>query len=180
MDAREFKQRFMPYYKLLYRVAYHLTGNVQDAEDLLQDLYLKLWQKRDSLPELEIDGQKERQGKPNEVYLVTMMRNLFVDQRRMKRLDTSAELKRLMVHPDERSLDSQIDARDEMKQLEGLINELSKRDARIIRMRMMEERSYDEIEQDTGLSVGNIRIIVMRTKKKLKEQFNKMTKTWTN
>lgn len=67
-----------------------------------------------------------------------------------------------------------------MKQLEGLINELSKRDARIIRMRMMEERSYDEIEQDTGLSVGNIRIIVMRTKKKLKEQFNKMTKTWTN
>ncbi|MBQ5681113.1 MAG: sigma-70 family RNA polymerase sigma factor, partial [Bacteroidaceae bacterium] len=56
----------------------------------------------------------------------------------------------------------------------------TKRDARIIRMRMMEERSYDEIEQDTGLSVGNIRIIVMRTKKKLKEQFNKMTKTWTN
>lgn len=91
MDAREFKQRFMPYYKLLYRVAYHLTGNVQDAEDLLQDLYLKLWQKRDSLPGLEIDGQRERQGKSNEVYLVTTMRNLFVDQRRMKRLDTSAE-----------------------------------------------------------------------------------------
>ena len=178
MDAREFKQRFMPYYKLLYRVAYHLTGNVQDAEDLLQDLYLKLWQKRDSLPELEIDGQKERQGKPNEVYLVTMMRNLFVDQRRMKRLDTSAELKRYDGPPDERSLDSQIDARDEMKQLEGLINELSKRDARIIRMRMMEERSYDEIEQDTGLSVGNIRIIVMRTRKKLKEQFNKITKAF--
>ena len=47
MDAREFKQRFMPHYKLLYRVAYHLTANAQDAEDLLQDLYLKLWQKRE-------------------------------------------------------------------------------------------------------------------------------------
>ena len=47
-------------------------------------------------------------------------------------------------------------------------------------MHVIEDRSYDEIEQDTGLSGGNIRIIVMRTKKKLKEQFNKMTKTWTN
>ena len=49
MDAREFKQRFMPHYKLLYRVAYYLTGNALDAEDLLQDMYLKLWQKRDDL-----------------------------------------------------------------------------------------------------------------------------------
>ena len=50
MDAREFKQRYMPHHQVLYRVAYHLTGNEQDAEDLLQDLYLKLWQKRDNLP----------------------------------------------------------------------------------------------------------------------------------
>ena len=48
MTAQEFKQRFMPHYRLLYRVAYHLTANAQDAEDLLQDMYLKLWQKRDS------------------------------------------------------------------------------------------------------------------------------------
>ena len=35
-------------------------------------------------------------------------------------------------------------------------------------------------EQDTGLSQGNIRIIVMRTKQKLRQQFKKITKTWTN
>ena len=28
MDAREFKQRFMPHHQLLYRVAYHLTGGI--------------------------------------------------------------------------------------------------------------------------------------------------------
>ena len=111
MDAREFKQRFMPHYRLLYRVAYHLTGNAQDAEDLLQDLYLKLWQKRDDLPDKAM----------RDAYLVTMMRNLFVDQRRLKRLDASAELKNGDDPPDERSLDHQIDARDEVRQLEGLI-----------------------------------------------------------
>jgi len=170
MDAREFKQRFMPHYRLLYRVAYHLTGNEQDAEDLLQDLYLKLWQKRDDLPDETI----------NDAYLATMMRNLFVDQRRLKHVDASAELKNEDGPPDERSLDRQIDARDEVRQMEGLINELSERDAKIIQMHLVEDCSYEEIERDTGLSQGNIRIIVMRTKKKLKQQFQNITKTWTN
>lgn len=170
MDAREFKQRFMPHYRLLYRVAYHLTGNAQDAEDLLQDLYLKLWQKRDDLPDETI----------NDAYLATMMRNLFVDQRRLKHVDASAELKNEDGPPDERSLDRQIDALDEVRQMEGLINELSERDAKIIQMHLVDDRSYEEIEHDTGLSQGNIRIIVMRTKKKLKQQFQNITKTWTN
>ncbi|MBO4719274.1 MAG: RNA polymerase sigma factor [Prevotella sp.] len=170
MDAREFKQRFMPHYKLLYRVAYHLTGNAQNAEDLLQDMYLKLWQKRDELPE---EATKE-------AYLVTMIRRLFIDQRRLKHLDTSAELKNEEGPPDERSLDHQIDSQDEVQQMEGLISELPERDGKIIRMHLMEDRSYEEIEQDTGLSQGNIRIIVMRTKQKLRQQFQKITKTWTN
>ena len=170
MDAREFKQRFMPHYKLLYRVAYYLTGNAQDAEDLLQDMYLKLWQKRDDLPD---EAMKD-------AYLVTMMRRLFLDQRRLKRVDASAELKEELSPPDERSLDRQIDTKDEAMQMEGLIKQLSERDAKIIQMHLMEDRSYEEIEHDTGLSQGNIRIIVMRTKQKLRQQFQKITKTWTN
>ena len=81
MDAREFKQRFMPFHRRLYRVAYHLTGNAQDAEDLLQDTYLKLWQKRDALKDETI----------TEAYLVTLMKNLFRDQRRLKRIDSSED-----------------------------------------------------------------------------------------
>ena len=169
MDAREFKQRFMPHYKLLYRVAYHLTGNAQDAEDLLQDMYLKLWQKRDELPDAAM----------KEAYLVTMIRRLFLDQRRLKQVNTSAELKEELSPPDEWSLDHQIDTRDEARQMEGLIRQLSERDGKIIRMHLMEDRSYEEIERDTGLSQSNIRIIVMRTRQKLKQQFQKITKTWT-
>lgn len=170
MDAREFKQRFMPHHRVLYRVAYHLTSNAQDAEDLLQDMYLKLWQKRNDLPD---EAMKE-------AYLVTMIRHLFVDRRRLKHLDVSAELKNEEEPLDEWSLDRQIDVKDEAKQIEGLIHQLPEKEARIIQMHLVDDRSYEEIEQDTGLSQGNIRIIVMRTKKKLKQQFHNITKTWTN
>ena len=115
MDAREFKQRFMPHYKLLYRVAYYLMGNAQDAEDLLQDMYLKLWQKRDDLKE-EADTQ---------AYLVTMMKNLFVDQRRHKHIDASEDIEAHASPPDEQRLDEQIGSRDEVQQVEGLIRQLA-------------------------------------------------------
>ena len=170
MNAQEFKQRFMPFHRLLYRVAFHLTGNVQDAEDLLQDTYLKLWQKRNDL----------RDEAVTQAYLVTLMRNLLRDQQRLKRIDSSAELKDELSPPDERSLEGQIAASDEARKMESLISQLPERDEQIIRMHLVEERSYEEIEQDTGLSQGNIRIIVMRTKQKLKQQFTKLTKTWTN
>ena len=169
MDAREFKQRFMPHYKLLYRVAYHLTGNVQDAEDLLQDMYLRLWQRRDDLSDEAM----------REACLVTMMRHLYIDQRRLKRIDASEDIEAHASPPDERSLDHQIDSKDEARQMEKLISQLPERDAKIIQMHLMEDRSYEEIEQDTGLSQSNIRIIVMRTRQKLKQQFQKITKTWT-
>ena len=90
MDAREFKQRFMPFHRRLYRVGYHLTGNAQDAEDLLQDTYLKLWQKRDDLKEEAI----------TEAYLVTLMQNLFRDKRRLKRIVTSEDIAHSKPAPD--------------------------------------------------------------------------------
>ena len=170
MDAREFKQRFMPFHRRLYRVEYHLTGNAQDAEDLLQDTYLKLWQKRDDLKEEAM----------TEAYLVTLMQNLFRDQRRLKRIDTSEDIEDHADPPDERSLAETIEATDEARQMGTLMDGLPERDRKIIRMHLVEDKSYEEMEQDTGLSQGNLRIIMMRTKQKLKEQYSKLTKTWTN
>ena len=170
MDAREFKQRFMPFHRRLYRVGYHLTGNAQDAEDLLQDTYLKLWQKRDDL----------REEAMTEAYLVTLMQNLFRDQRRLKRIDTSEDIEDHADPPDERNLSDTLEATDEARQMETLMDGLPERDRTILQMHLVEEKSYEEMERDTGLSQGNLRIIMMRTRQKLKQQYIKLTKTWSN
>ena len=69
MDANEFKSLFIPYHAKLYRTAYSILRNVQDAEDIVQDAYLKLWNRRD-----ELDAAVCR-----EAYCVTLVKNLCMD-----------------------------------------------------------------------------------------------------
>ncbi len=77
MDAAEFKQQFLPYHRKLYRTAFRLTENPQEAEDMVQEAYLKLWNKRDELA-----------GVLNtEAYCVTLVKNLCYDALRRSRPD---------------------------------------------------------------------------------------------
>lgn len=165
MSSKEFKQRFMPFHRLLYRVAYHLTSNQQDAEDLLQDLYLKLWVKRDELTE-------EQQ---TEAYLITMMRNLHRDQQRIRQLpivddpppdEEPCSNRMSVVQQPADTLDpaTQLEVKEATSRVNAIIEQLPDKQRTVARMHLMEDQSYDEIQQTTGLSNGNIRIIISRTK----------------
>jgi len=44
MDAVRFKQEYLSLSSRLYRVAYYILESESEAEDALQELYLKLWQ----------------------------------------------------------------------------------------------------------------------------------------
>ena len=169
MTALEFKQRFLPHHRQLYRVAYRLTGNQQDAEDLVQDFYLKLWQRRDTL-------SAEAQ---NEAYLITMLRNLFRDQQRLKHIATVSFDDAAVDDPPDESQES-YETRDEAMQMAELIARLPQKQRTIMQMHLEQESPYDEISQATGLSPGNLRVIVSRAKQTLKEQFKQLTHTWKN
>ena len=170
MNAEEFKQRFMPYHRMLYRVAFGLTGNQQDAEDLLQDTFMRMWQKREQLTSALV----------NEAYLIIMMRNLYMDRARVKTPDTSIPLESVCMASDPNRPDDKAERRNEAFLMKELIEHLPQKEKDIIRMYLLEELSYEEMEASTGMKQGNLRQIVLRTRNKLKEQFTKIAQSWKN
>ena len=49
MNKETFKQTYLPLSASMYRTAYRILGNPEDAEDMVQEAYMKLWKQRDTL-----------------------------------------------------------------------------------------------------------------------------------
>ena len=163
MDANDFKRIFLPYHKRLYQVAYRLMGNALDAEDMVQETFLKLWKKREELPP-NIENM--------EAYCITLIKNICFDALRSSRLQEDNRTPDVLNIAGERNLMHDIEVKDEMNQVKQIISTLPKKQQQVIVMRDINDCSIEDIEQATGLSAVNIRVLLSRTRKKIREQFN--------
>ena len=163
MDANDFKRRFLPYHQKLYRIAFRLMGNAQDAEDMVQETYLKLWKKREELPP-DIGNM--------EAYCVTLTKNLCYDALRAAHMEEEERTPEELNIAQDSDLFREVAARDEVNQVKRIIETLPKQQRQVILMRDVNDCSMQEIEQATGLSAVNIRVLLSRTRKKIREQFN--------
>ena len=76
MNKETFKQTYLPLSASMYRTAYRILGNPEDAEDMVQEAYMKLWKQRDTL-----DGILDARA-----YAVTSVKNLCLDTIRKRHL----------------------------------------------------------------------------------------------
>src|SRR6056297_3347203 len=81
MRSSEFKILVLPFSSRLYKLAYSLLGNREEAEDAVQEVYLKLWKMRDDLEKY----------KSIEALCVQVTRNRCLDQLRRRKLERAAK-----------------------------------------------------------------------------------------
>ena len=154
---RYFSTQFHNYYRPLCLFALRLLHNADEAEDVVQDTFAALWEKRDTLH--KIVSIKS--------YLYTAVRNNCLMKLRSKREFDSVEELQLV---DEYTREEVI-ARAELEaKLWKMIDDLPERQREIFLMAKRDGMAYREIAEETGLSVKTVENHVTRALKSLRHK----------
>ena len=154
----EIKKIWLPLSDRFYRVAYHILESQEDAEDAVQELYLKLIKTPDKLSNIQDPA----------AYGITMLRNICIDIIRRREKLKSEELHEYMI-ADASSPDKVATEKDKLRILIHEIDKLPQKQSMVLKMRTIEGLEYDEISQRTGLSQVNIRVLISIARKTLKK-----------
>lgn len=158
MTDKEFKATFLPLGDGLYRIAFHYLEDASDAQDAVQDVFIKLWKSKDKLDSIYNP----------EAYSYTLIRNVCIDKLRRARKT---------VQPESMEEDSGDDPPDKiLAEKEALrktmqhIESLPDKQREIVKMRIFEELEYDEIAKKLGISEINTRVQLSLARKTLKSK----------
>ena len=156
MTSQEFEDKYIRMAHHLYKIAFNLLQNPQDAEDVVQEVMVKLWREADRIHQL---------NNPHG-YILRMVRNECVDLLRKRRNDTEVEPLENELADEGRPPET-----DVSQSVSTILKGLPHREHRIITMRHVAECSIDEICEATGETPSNVRQILSRTRRKIVEQF---------
>lgn len=161
MDATAFKQRLLPLSRQLYWAAYRLAGNCQDAEDLVQDVYAKLWAFRDRLP-------PDMNDLP---YCLRTLRNVYHNRLRANRLETCAlDGESLEDVAADDAPDAQAERRELSQAALKIMETLPEQQRRVMAMKDIDGLSVEDIAARTGLTPGNLRVVLSRARKTVRQR----------
>ena len=157
MSRETFINDWLPLRNGLYRVACRLLGSAAEAEDAVQDLYLKLWQTSASL-----DGVRNPKA-----YCLTLLRNSCLDRLKSKRMSGRSSMDG--VEPEQPPEDGQIAARQKMQAVLEAVESLPERERTVLKMRIIDDLSYEQIQKRTGILYLSLRVLLSGARKKLKK-----------
>lgn len=165
MELETFKSTVLPLRDKLLKYSVKLTDDGADAEDIVQEAFLKLWYIRDRL-----DGYQSV-----EALSVQMVKNLCLDKLRSKRMDRMPENSESIL-ADTVTPEQLLEQHDAVAIIGRLIQQLPTLQQCIIRMKDVEGYELSEIAQITGTQIESVRVNLSRARKKVREQFLMLNK----
>ena len=164
-----FETEFMPQIDALYTFAFHLTLNEEDANDLVQETYLKAFRFID----------KYHEGTNAKAWLFKILKNAFINQyRRKSKQPTRVDYEEIVNYHDEEDsqYSSYMDLREDMFQhmmgdeVTEAINSLPVDFRVVILLCDIEGFTYEEIAKIIDIPIGTVRSRLHRARNMLKEK----------
>ncbi len=164
MLARDFKTEVLPLSNKLLRFAFQILQNDEEAKDVLQDIFLKLWQKRDELEKVE----------NIEAFAMRMIRNRCLDAIRARRTVSMELVKKIRLREEESTDTDHTEIADSASLVKQIIAELPDLQRTIIHLRDIEQLEFEEIADATQTNVNAIRVNLSRARKKVRDEILKI------
>lgn len=164
MKEISFRTDVLPLKNELFRLALRITLNRADAEDVVQETMLKVWNRREQWEQIE----------SMEAFCMTICRNLALDrQKRMENQNASLEDeghdtpdRSYGANPEEQAVQ-----RDRVERVRQLMDQLPEKQRTCMQLRDIEGKSYKEIAAVMDISEQQVKINIFRARQTIKQKY---------
>ena len=173
MKNVSFRNHVLPLKNELYRLALRITQDSAEAEDVVQETMIKVWNLRDKWDEIE----------SIEAFCLTICRNMAVDRtRQASKKNISIDKCNSLQSPTPNSSfltphfslltpEEQLEQKDRMKIVKDLIDGLPEKQRTAIHLRDIEGKSYKEIADIMEINEQQVKTNIFRARQTIKEKF---------
>ncbi len=166
MKNISFRNDVLPLKNELYRLALRITLNSAEAEDIVQDTLIKVWNKRDDWQNID----------SIEAFSLTICRNISLD--RLKKRDNQHE----SLDEDNTEMPlatsstpyEQMIERDRINLVRQLVNSLPEKQRSCMQLRDFEGKAYKEIANILSISEEQVKVNIFRARQAIKQQYQKL------
>jgi RNA polymerase sigma-70 factor (ECF subfamily) len=165
MDHKEFSVLIKDIEVRLYRVARRILISHEEAQDSVQEVVIKIWERKDV----------RAQAKNIEAYAMTMIKNYCLDRLKSKQ----ANFLRLeddfadQLDLTEDTLSAQNDIKERLRAVEKVVNLLPEKQRTVWHLRDVEGYSFEEIEVIMDMNATAVRVTLSRARKEIRNQIAK-------
>lgn len=161
MQELSFRKDILPLKDKIFRVALRITLDRTEAEDVVQETMLRVWNKRENWPQFE----------SVEAYCLTVARNLAMDWMERKDAQTVSLTEVADRVTDAPGPYDHLVGKEQLALVRRLMDELPSQQRAIVSLREVEAKSYKEIATLLNLTEEQVKVYLFRARQKLKQRF---------
>ena len=160
----DLKRDILPLKNILYRLALRITLNSQEAEDVVQDVIIKMWKMGERLNDVE----------NLESFALRLTRNLSIDRQRMKvnQAESFDELEDFHGVVSN-SIESRLEQQERIDSIRDIMMQMPEKQRLVMQLRDFEGKSYKEIALALEISEDQVKVNIFRARQFVKSRIAK-------
>lgn len=159
MNLQDFKIQVLPTKHRLYRLALRITNHPAEAEDVVQEVFIKIWNKRAELTEVQ----------NIEAFCMRMTRNLAIDKTRSKHRRTQSIGEGLDFRTPVANPHQKAEMSDAVQRVRLLMKDLPDKQRVVMQLRDIEGMTYEEISKALNIPMNQVKVNLFRARKRIRQ-----------